>query len=140
MALGAADWPLNFFQSEYTHDGATYVVGFGPDAHALDASDVGAVQQALDRLRPDLRVIASTGHCWVGDEFSGETWPMHRAGYLTTALPALQQPLGRIQLASSDIADGWGGFIDGAIESGLTAARRILADHTGGRSHDRKAS
>ena len=55
-----------------------------------------------------------------------ETWPMHRTGYLTDSLPALQQPLGRVRLAGSDIADGWGGFIDGAIDSGLKAARAIL--------------
>lgn len=126
LALGSADWPLNFFQSEYVHDGKTYVVGFGPDAHAIDPEDTPAVQEALSRLRPDLRVLDSVGHSWVDDEFSQETWPMHRTGYLSRALSTLQQPFGRVQLAGSDFADGWGGFIDGAIESGFVAARRIL--------------
>lgn len=127
VALGGADWPLNFFQSEYVRDGLTYVIGFGPDASALDPNDPEAVQRVLTRLVPDLRVIDSVGHDWVGDEFSKETWPMHRTGFLSDSLPALQQPIGRVRLAGSDIADGWGGFIDGAIESGLKAARDVLA-------------
>lgn len=126
VALGGADWPLNFFQSEYVSNGLTYVIGFGPDASALDPNDPEAIQRVLSRLVPDLRVIASAGHDWVGDDFSRETWPMHRVGYLSDSLPALQQPLGRVRLAGSDIADGWGGFIDGAIESGLKAARGVL--------------
>ena len=31
-------------------------------------------------------------------------------------------------IAGSEMADGWSGFIDGAIESGLRAARRV-AEH-----------
>lgn len=127
VALGGSDWPLNFFQSEYVRDGLTYVIGFGPDAAAIDTNDSVAVQRVLNRLVPDLRVVESVGHDWVGDEFSRETWPMHRTGYLSGSLKALQQPLGRIRLAGSDIADGWGGFIDGAIESGVKAARGVLA-------------
>ncbi len=126
VALGSADWPLTFFQSEYVHDGRTYVIGFGPDAGAIDPEDTGAIQEILDRLVPGLTVLDSAAHDWVADELSRETWPMHRTGYLSDSLAVLQQPLGRVHLATSDIADGWGGFIDGAIESGITAARRIL--------------
>jgi monoamine oxidase len=42
----------------------------------------------------------------------------------------MQQPDGRILLAGSDLANGWAGFIDGAIESGLRAgawAARVAA-------------
>ena len=46
-----------------------------------------------------------------------------RPGQLTGALRALQEPERRIVLAGSDIATGWNGFIDGAIESGFRAAR-----------------
>ena len=126
VALGAADWPLNFFQSEYVKDGRTFVIGFGPDANAIDPNDAGAVQEVLNRLVPDATVVDTAAHDWVGDEFAQETWPMHRTGYLTESLPTLQRPFGRVLLAGSDIANGWGGFIDGAIESGMTAARVIL--------------
>ena len=126
VAMGSADWPLTFFQSEYVRDSKTYVIAFGPDAHAIDADDIPAIQEVLRRLVPDARVLETAAHSWVDDEFSGETWPMHRTGFLTTSLVALQAPSGRIRLAGSDLADGWGGFIDGAIESGLRVARELL--------------
>ena len=50
---------------------------------------------------------------------------MQRAGELTASLAELQRPEGRVVLAGSDDANGWAGFIDGAIESGLAAARAV---------------
>ncbi|MGJ8720279.1 MAG: flavin monoamine oxidase family protein [Salinibacterium amurskyense] len=126
VAFGDADWPLNFFQAEYVHDGKTYVIGFGSDAHAIDPDDTSAIESVLARLIPGVRVLESAGHNWVDDEFAQETWPMHKPGFLTESLAALQQPQGRIHIAGADIASGWGGFIDGAIESGLTVTSRIL--------------
>jgi monoamine oxidase len=35
----------------------------------------------------------------------------------------MQTVEGRVVLAGSDIANGWAGFIDGAIESGLRAGK-----------------
>jgi monoamine oxidase len=137
VALGSAGWPLNFAQAEYGQDGNTILVAFGPDAARLDAADVGQVQAALDRLVPDLEVLDVASHDWTGDPFSGETWPMHRPGFLTESLGSFQQPHGRLLFAGSDYANGWGGFIDGAIESGLEAARNIVTgrnpDGCGGR-------
>lgn len=130
VAMGDAEWPLNFFQSEHVDNGRTYVIGFGPDANAIDPHDREAVQQALRRLVPDARVIDCDGHNWVGDEYSQETWPMHRVGFLTDSLANLQRRHGRVHFASADIADGWGGFIDGAIDSGLKAARNVLIEQT----------
>jgi len=39
----------------------------------------------------------------------------------------MQAPEGWVVLAGFDLANGWAGFIDGAIESGFRAARRALA-------------
>jgi len=39
----------------------------------------------------------------------------------------LQQPAGVVHFASSDNASLWGGFVDGAIGSGLREARRVAA-------------
>jgi monoamine oxidase len=126
VAMGSADWPLTFFQSEYVQDGKTFVIGFGPDANAIDPTDIVSIQDVLRRLVPDVTVLETAAHDWVNDEFAQETWPMHRANYLADSLAALQAPHGNIHFAGSDIADGWGGFIDGAIETGLTAARAVL--------------
>ena len=50
---------------------------------------------------------------------------MLRPGQLTGAIPELQRPEGRLLLAGADYANGWYGFIDGAIESGLSAAATV---------------
>lgn len=126
VALGSADWPLNFFQTEYVRDGSTILVCFGPDATAVRPDDRGLVQETLRRLVPDAVVLETFGHDWVADPYAGETWPMHRTGFLTASLASLQAPVGPIRFAGSDLADGWGGFIDGAIQSGLAAARSTI--------------
>lgn len=126
VALGSAGWPLNFAQAEYRQDGNTILVAFGPDTARLDATDVRQVQAAIDLLAPDLAVLDVASHDWTADPLSGETWPMHRRGFLTEALSSFQQPHGNLVFAGSDYANGWGGFIDGAIESGLEAVRSIV--------------
>ncbi|MDT7620293.1 MAG: hypothetical protein QOF99_1194, partial [Pseudonocardiales bacterium] len=44
---------------------------------------------------------------------------------LTRSLAALQAGHGLVRLAGSDYANGWAGFIDGAIESGLRTAAAV---------------
>ncbi|WP_308364796.1 FAD-dependent oxidoreductase [Streptomyces sp. ISL-86] len=36
--------------------------------------------------------------------------------------------MGRLAFASSDIASGWSGWVDGAIESGLRAAAQVMGE------------
>jgi monoamine oxidase len=76
-------------------------------------------------LPPTSRVVEVTGHDWCADEFARGTWSVFRPGQLTGALGALQAPHGRVVFAGADLANGWNGFLDGAIESGLTAARTV---------------
>lgn len=127
VALGQADWPLNFFQAEYTIDGDTIVVGFGPDASKINASEAAAVQEQLGRLVPGVEVAGVATHDWVADPLAGETWPMHRTGFLANHLAVMQSAHRNVLFAGSDIANGWGGFIDGAIESGMEAALEAVS-------------
>ena len=127
VALAPGSAPLTLCQVEYVGDGETLVVAFGSVSERLDGSDPTAVQEALRVWLPDVEVLEVASHDWVADELSGETWPMQRAGQLTAALAELQRPEGRVVLAGSDYADGWAGFIDGAIESGMRAGRDVHA-------------
>lgn len=132
VAFGDKDWPLTFFQSEYHVGGDTIIIGFGPDAKAITADDVDQVQTLLRNFQPDAEVVAIESHDWVGDEFSGETWPMHRPGYLTAGLPHFLEGHGRVHFAGADYAQGWGGFVDGAIQSGFRAANDAERSGRGG--------
>ena len=127
VALAPGSAPLTLCQVEYVGDGETLVVAFGSVSERLSGTDREAVQQALRQWLPDVEVLEVASHDWVADDLSGETWPMQRAGQLTGALGELQRPEGRVVIAGSDYADGWAGFIDGAIESGMRAGRDVHA-------------
>lgn len=119
------DQPLTFLVTEQVmDDGRQLLVAFGPDAKRLPPGDDEAVRRAIGNLLPaHVQIEEVTGHDWCADEYSRGTWAVLRPGQLVDSLTALQAPHGRVVFASADLANGWNGFIDGAIESGLTAAR-----------------
>jgi monoamine oxidase len=109
---------------ELRGDGTQLLIGFGADAGNCDPADAGAVQRALDAILPGYELLDAVAHDWVADEFSRGTWAIHRPGWYEHHHAAMRGPEGRLLLAGSDLADGWAGFIDGAIESGLRAGAR----------------
>jgi monoamine oxidase len=120
--------PICVLKTEFTDDDATVLVGFGPDHAQLDVTSVAAVRAAVEAMRPGLEIVEVAAHDWMKDPLSRTTWMTHRPGQLTRDLAGLQQPAGAVHFASSDNASLWGGFIDGAIESGLREARRVAAE------------
>jgi monoamine oxidase len=126
FALAPDDHAINYVHTEDILPDGQLFVGFGPDGAALDVEDVGDVQHAMTRLLgDDVEVVRTAGHDWLGDEFSLGTWPVFRPGQTTGILTDLREPEGRVFLAGSETANGWNGFIDGAIESGLRVARAV---------------
>lgn len=126
FAYAREDWPLQFCTAEFMDDGETTLMAMGVRSGALDAADPAVVAEHVQRLIPDAEILDVAFHDWVHDPFARETWAAHGPGSLA-ALPELQRPEGRLVLAGSDIASGWAGFIDGAIESGMRAARDVEA-------------
>ena len=126
LALAPDRYPLNYAATEYHDGGTTFVVAFGTDAGAIAPDDSRAVQEMLRHWFPAMRVTGSSGHNWVADEFSRETWPTLRPGHLAD-VPRLAEPDGVLFLAGSDYASGWAGYIDGAIQSGIATARAAHA-------------
>jgi monoamine oxidase len=104
---------------EVEGDGSQLLIGFGIDAERCDASDLGAIQRQLDAILPGYDVLDATANDWLADEHSRGTWAIHRPGWYEHHHRAMRRPEGRVVFAGSDIANGWAGFIDGAIESGL---------------------
>jgi monoamine oxidase len=130
LGHGTHEMPLNFLWTEYDDRDSQLLVGFGPSAKTLDIGDERAVLKAVRAFVPDAELLESFGHDWTSDRWSRGTWCMYRPGVLTADLRELQRPEGNVHFCGSDIANGWRGFIDGAIESGLQAGQRV-ADRLG---------
>jgi pseudooxynicotine oxidase len=114
--------PFGYLDTEVLFDDGTQLqIGFGPDAENCDAGDTAGVQRSLDEILPGYELVAATAHDWLADEFARGTWATHRPGWYTRHHAEMRRPEGPILLAGSDLANGWAGFIDGAIESGLEA-------------------
>ena len=82
---------------------------------------------AVRQVLPGAEVQWAVGYDWNADPYARGTWCVFRPGQLTRYLRELQRPEGRVFYASGDNANGWRGFIDGAIESGLRAGREVAA-------------
>jgi monoamine oxidase len=119
--------PFGYLDTELLYpDGTQLMIGFGYDMDICDATDLATVQQQLDEIIPGYQVLAATAHDWLGDEFSRGTWAIHRPGWYTKYHAEMQRPEGSVLLAGSDLANGWAGVMDGAIESGLRAGAAAL--------------
>ncbi|MBX9974738.1 NAD(P)/FAD-dependent oxidoreductase [Cytobacillus firmus] len=124
-ALAPGSYLLNSVHLDRHADGNSILVGFGPSAAKLNPNDREAVETALKYWIPDIQVLESTGHDWVNDEFSKETWPMLKPKQLTAYHEEWNTPEGCVFLAGTTYANGWAGFIDGAIENGITVSRKV---------------
>jgi monoamine oxidase len=119
--------PFGYLDTEIIYpDETQLMIGFGYDQEICDASDLAAVQRQLDDIIPGYEAIAATAHDWLADEFSRGTWAIHKPGWYTTYHAEMQRPEGAVLIAGSDFANGWAGFMDGAIESGLRAGAWAL--------------
>ena len=126
FAVAPDRFPLTFAETQPgPDDEGTLVLAFGPSADRLPLSDEARVAQALEELLPDAEVEAVGGHDWTHDPWSRGTWAAYAPGTWLRWAPALGRREGRIAFAGSDIAPGWGAYMDGAIETGFLAAERI---------------
>ncbi|MEV4630616.1 FAD-dependent oxidoreductase [Micromonospora sp. NPDC049523] len=91
----------------------------------LDVSNLAQLQAAVRLIVPDAEVVAARAQDWGRDPYALGGWSFRRPGQLVDLLAQIQRPQGRIAFATADIASGWSGYVDGAIESGLRAASQV---------------
>jgi monoamine oxidase len=126
MGMAPHPSPITLTWTEQQRDDGTLLVCFGPPG-LLDITDEEAVQAALRTLLPKAEVLGVTGYQWDVDPYSRGTWCWYRPGQLTGGLQELRRAEQGVFMAGSDQAEGWRGFVDGALESGITAARDVRA-------------
>lgn len=105
------------------------LVAFGPSANsAVDLKNPKAIEPFIRKFLPDVSVEQVLGYDWHLDPYSLGTWCTLRPGQYSRHLRDLRAHEGRLFFAGSDIAAGWRGFIDGAIESGLHVAHTVSGE------------
>ncbi len=119
------EFPVNSAHVDTIDGDEGYLMGYISNAAKLDADNPAEVEELFRNWLPHIEVIECTGHNWVEDEFSQGAWPVLRKNQLTKYGKAVRESEEGLFLASSDYADGWAGFMDGAIESGLTTSKRV---------------
>ncbi|TWD50722.1 monoamine oxidase [Agrobacterium vitis] len=127
LASAPYPFPISMFWTDYVDGGRTTMVGFASPSN-INLMDPETLTPYIQRFIPDAKVLSTEGYAWAEDKYIQGTWCFYRKGQFTNALAALQQPEGLIHFASADSANGWRGFIDGAIERGNHCARAIISD------------
>jgi monoamine oxidase len=128
VALASSDCPLWYMRYDGDVEEGVVAQVLGPDASRLALTDLEQVQAAVRQWLPDAIVGGTVGNDWVADEFTRQTWAIARPGQLTRYHSDLMRREGKVYFAGADYASGWYGYVDGAIESGLTVANRIRTD------------
>ena len=123
FAHGTHDMPLCFLWTEYNDSDSQVLVGFGASYDLLDVNSDEAVANALRAFLPDVEMEEFFTYDWNVDPYSRGTWCMYPPNVLSRDFNDLKAHEGRVLFAGADIANGWRGFIDGAIESGLRVGR-----------------
>ncbi len=118
---------LNWVSTQNVLSEGSLLVGFGIGPEMLDVTSPDDIRRAIERFLPDARVVATDTHDWNADEFSQGTWMSYRPGQVMRFPSAFQEPEGRVSFAGSDLALGWAGWMDGAVETGARAARQAIA-------------
>lgn len=105
----------------------TYCIGFGYNDHLGKKRDFDDVVGNFRKsFKPNCDVEAYLTHDWMNDPLANGVWCCWGPKAMATYLEELQRPHGNVIFASADWANGWRGFIDGAIESGSRAAQDVL--------------
>ncbi|KAG9791635.1 Monoamine oxidase N [Exophiala dermatitidis] len=104
----------------------TYCIGFGYNDRLQDPRNSKHIIEEFKKdLRPDAEVEGYLTHDWMNDPLAKGVWSCWGNYSMTRYLQELQKPHGNVFFASADWADGWRGFVDGALESGLRTAQDV---------------
>ena len=119
--------------SDHNTDDNSYAVAFGYTEADINLKDPAAVDKELKSIFPpdqQPNITSYITHDWKNDPFSKGAWVAFAPDYMSKYQQELQKDHGRILFASGDWADGWRGFVDGAIADGARAARKVISKHS----------
>ena len=107
-------------------DDRSVIVVFTNPSLPFDEITKASLQREINRFDDSYEVLDFTHHDWTKDPYALGTWGNFRPGQFTQYFQDALEPEGRLFFAGADIALGWRGFFDGALESGIRAARQCF--------------
>ncbi|MGW4112351.1 flavin monoamine oxidase family protein [Actinosynnema sp. NPDC004786] len=124
-AIGPAGAPFSWVipQGDLAN-GDQLAVAFSVDP-TLPLNDRAALEARLNTVLPGARVRDFRTTAWHREQFTRGGWALRRPNQLTTIVRGLQQAHGRVTFAGGDIAVGYHGFVEGALETGSRAASQV---------------
>ena len=63
---------------------------------------------------------------WQREPWIGGAYAFYRPGQWFVVRPLLQRPFGRVSFAGEHVSEKWQGFMEGAVETGEEAAKRLI--------------
>lgn len=127
FALGREGAPMWLVVPQSTFaDGDHLLVAVCVDP-AINLDNPAEIQERLRSVVPGATVRAYQAHSWSGDRWSRGGWALRRPNQLLRQEPAIHQPVGRVVFASGDVSTAWHGYMEGAIESGITAGAHAVS-------------
>lgn len=120
-------------QNQAGTEGILTAYAIGDKADVLASQDLqrrrGVIARDLVDFHPQAPELARgiASYAWQTDEYTAGAYAMYRPGQWFDLRPILQRPHGKVLFAGEHLAD-WQGFMEGAIETGESAAESLLAD------------
>ncbi|MGY4494686.1 flavin monoamine oxidase family protein [Pseudomonas sp. TE3610] len=123
QSLAGAGHPVNMVYTDHFYDDHTTLFCMGYPTPGFDYNNKALVLKEVEKLLPDAEVLDTFAYDWTNDPYSKGSWCDYKVGMWSKYGADMRKTEGRVVFAGSDVADGWRGFIDGAIETGLRAGR-----------------
>ena len=119
--------PLQWLSCEFQREEGSVMCGFAFDESEMNPKDRASVERAIRAYFPEAELVNWWSEDWNESPYSMGTWTAFRPGQITRFGAASRKAEGLLSFATADVAVGFSGWIEGALESGATASQETLA-------------
>ena len=132
--LTIADLPMRWYFEQTANEAGAILEAqaFGAEARRVaglpEDERIALAVSCVDEIFPGARTSFQRGvsKCWDTDPWARGAFAYFRPGQMTALQPHIATPEGRLHFAGEHTAE-WSGWMQGALESGLRAAREVAA-------------
>jgi len=108
----------------------SYAVGDKADVLAAESVEARQAQVARDLLAVSPKaagaIVATYSKAWQNDPWAHGAYAVYHPGQWFTLRPALARPHGKVLFAGEHLSEDSQGFMDGAVGTGMFAAKALL--------------